>query len=161
MSSIKYRFLFIAILIFSVLSLSIAYFIEHILGHQPCNLCLVERIPYFVAAIFASLLFILKKYEKIILIIIGFVFIFSTVISFYHFGIEQGFINESLICSLGNDNGATSTEELLKQLEKITISCKNVTFTFLGLSLATFNTIISLVISVIMFKTAINYDKNK
>ena len=34
------------ILIFSILSLSIAYFVQYVLDHKPCNLCLIERIPY-------------------------------------------------------------------------------------------------------------------
>jgi len=107
------------------------------------------------------LLLLLNKYEKIILVIIGFFFIFNTIISFYHFGIEQGLFNESLVCGLGGWSEATSTEELLKQLEREVIRCKDVTFKILGLSLATFNTIISLVISAIMLSKAINYDKNK
>jgi len=161
MSLIKHRFLFILILIFSVLSLFIAYLIEYVLGHQPCNLCLIERVPYMAAVVLSSLLLLLNKYEKIILVIIGFFFIFNTIISFYHFGIEQGFFNESLVCGLGGWSEATSTEELLKQLEREVIRCKDVTFKILGLSLATFNTIISLVISAIMLSKAINYDKNK
>ena len=34
------------IFLFSLIALISAYFIEHVLGHQPCNLCLIERIPY-------------------------------------------------------------------------------------------------------------------
>ena len=49
----------------------------------------------------------------------------------------------------------------LKELENKNISCKNVTFRIFGLSLATFNTIISLTISVILLRIVVNYDKNK
>jgi disulfide bond formation protein DsbB len=161
MSFIKNKFTLNTVLIFSVFALITAYFIQYILGHEPCNLCLIERIPYLAAIILISLIFILNKFEKIISLIVGLFFIFSAVISFYHFGIEQGFFNESLVCDLGNSNKATSAQDLLKQLEKKTVSCKNVTFKLFGLSLATFNTIISLILSAIMFKIAINYDKNK
>ena len=91
----------------------------------------------------------------------GLFFIFGSIISFYHFGIEQGFFSESLVCDLSGDNTAISTQDLLKQLEKKTISCKDVTFKILGISLATFNTIISFVISVIIFKLIINYEENQ
>ena len=160
-SSIKNKFTLNAVLIFSVFALITAYFIQYILGHEPCNLCLIERIPYLATIILTSLIFILNKYEKIISLIVGLFFIFGAVVSFYHFGIEQGFFNESLVCDLSNSNKATSAQDLLKQLEKKTVSCKDVTFKLFGLSLATFNTIISLILSAIMFKIAINYDKNK
>ena len=160
MLSIKNKFTLNVVLIFSVFALITAYFIQYILNHKPCNLCLIERIPYLAAIIFISLIFILNKFEKIISLIVGLFFIFGAVVSFYHFGIEQGFFNESLVCNLGSST-ATTAQELLKQLEKETVSCKDVTFKILGLSLATFNTIISIIISAIMFKIVINYDKNK
>jgi len=148
------------ILVFSILSLSIAYFIQYVLGHKPCNLCIIERIPYIASIILISLIFIISKYEKIISIIILVFFIFGAVVSFYHFGIEQGFFSESLICELTNNN-PLNKEELLNQLKKAEIvSCKDVTFRFLGLSLATINTIISLALSGIMFKVIKNYGKN-
>ena len=161
MSSIKNKLLLNGVLIFSVFALVTAYFIEYILGHKPCNLCLIERIPYLASIILISLIFILNKYEKTISLIVGLVFVFGAIVSFYHFGIEQGFFDESLLCNLGNNSGALSSEDLLKELKKNTVSCKDVTFVLLGLSLATFNTIISLIISVIMLRIFINYDKNR
>ena len=161
MLPIKNKFTLNIVLVFSIFALIAAYFIQYILKHEPCNLCLMERIPYFAAIILISLIFIINKYEKLIALIVGLFFIFGAIISFYHFGIEQGFFSESLVCNLGNNDQAISTQDLLKQLKKEPVSCKDVTFRVLGLSLATFNTIISLTISAIMFKIAINYDKNK
>ena len=148
------------ILVFSILSLSIAYFIQYVLGHKPCNLCIIERVPYIASIILVSLIFILNKYQKIFSILILIFFVFGAVVSFYHFGIEQGFYSESLICELSN-NKPLNKEELLNQLKKAEIvSCKNVTFRFLGLSLATINTIISIILSAIMIKIIKNYGKN-
>tara|TARA_B110000285_G_scaffold177709_1_gene199691 strand:- start:344 stop:691 length:348 start_codon:yes stop_codon:yes gene_type:complete len=111
--------------------------------------------------ILISLIFILSKYEKTILIFVGIFFIFGTIVSFYHFGIEQGFFKESLVCNLSDSSETLTPQNLLKQLENEIVSCKDVTFKILGLSLATFNTIISLILSVIMLRTGINYGKNK
>ena len=148
------------ILAFSILSLSIAYFIQYVLGHKPCNLCIIERIPYIAAIILISLIFILNRYQKIISSLILIFFIFGAVVSFYHFGIEQGFFSESLVCDLVNSQ-PKNKEELLNQLKKAEIvSCKDVTFRFLGLSLATINTIISIILSGIMIKVIKNYGKN-
>ena len=60
------KFILNGILAFSILSLSIAYFIQYVLGHKPCNLCLIERIPYLTAVILIPLIFIILKFEKII-----------------------------------------------------------------------------------------------
>ena len=148
------------ILAFSILSLSIAYFIQYVLGHKPCNLCIIERIPYIAAIILISLIFILNRYQIIISSLILIFFIFGAVVSFYHFGIEQGFFSESLVCDLGNSQ-PINKEELLNQLKKAEIvSCKDVTFRFLGLSLATINTIISIILSGIMIKIINSYGKN-
>ena len=149
------------ILVFSILSLSIAYFIQYVLGHKPCNLCMIERVPYIAAIILISLIFILNKYQKIFSSLILIFFVFGAVVSFYHFGIEQGFFSESLICELSNIE-ALNKEDLLNELKKAEIvSCKDVTFRLLGLSLATINTIISLILSGIMIGIIKNYGKNK
>ena len=154
------KFILNGVLVFSVLSLSIAYFIQYVLGHKPCNLCIIERLPYLAAVILISLVFILNKYEKILLIIVLLFFIFGAVVSFYHFGIEQGFFSESLVCDLSNSKNL-SKDELLNQLKNSNVvSCKNVTFRLFGLSLATINTIISIILSGIIIKVVKNYGKN-
>ena len=156
------KYILNGVLFFSIASLAIAYFIQYILGHKPCNLCLIERIPYLASVILISLIFIVNKFEKITAIILLLFFLFGFVISFYHVGIEQGFFSESLVCDLKEFSKNLSKEDLLKQLENNTpVSCKDVTFRFLGLSLATINTVISVVLSAIMIKVIKNYEQNK
>ena len=154
------KFILNGVLAFSILSLSIAYFIQYVLGHKPCNLCLIERIPYLTAVILIPLIFIILRFEKIIASTILIFFIFGAIVSFYHVGIEQGFFSESFVCDLDNINDNLSKEQLLKQLKNAPISCKEVTFKFFGLSLATINTVISIFLSGIMFKVIRNYGKN-
>ena len=161
MHKIKNKTIFNLILLFSIFALISAYFIQYILGHQPCNLCLIERIPYILTIIIITLSFIITKYEKIYLIFLSLIFISATFISLYHFGIEQGFIKESLVCDLNSQNNALTTEDLLKKLKEKTISCKDVTFKILGLSLASINVLISLILSIITVKLFLNYGKNK
>ena len=155
------RLILNSILALSFLSLAIAYFVQYILGHEPCNLCLVERIPYLASLILISIVFIINKFEKVIASIVLLFFIFGSVVSFYHVGIEQGFFSESFVCDSGSSNGDMSKEDLLKQLQnKPQISCEEVTFRFFGLSLATINTVISIMLSGIMFRVIKNYGKN-
>ena len=157
----KNKLILNSILAFSFLSLAIAYFIQYILGHEPCNLCLIERIPYLASLILISLTFIINKFEKLIASIVLLFFVLGSVVSFYHVGIEQGFFSESLVCDIGSSSMDMSKEDLLNQLQnKTPISCKDVTFTFFGLSLATINTVISILLSGIMIKVIKNYGKN-
>ena len=149
-----------AVLFFSILTLGSAYFIQYILGHQPCNLCLIERVPYLLSVIFISLILIFKKNEKILVFFVILFFIFGFFVSFYHVGIEKGIFSESLVCDLTGGKNILSAQELLRELESKKISCKDITFKFFGLSLATLNTLISLILSAIMYKIFKNYEKN-
>ena len=161
MSEIKNKTTLNLILLFSIFVLTTAYFIEYALGQKPCNLCVIERLPYILTIIIVSLGLILKKFEKTIIIFLILIFVVATIISFYHFGIEKGFFEESLVCKLDNNITNLSKDELLKELQKETISCKDVSFRIFGFSLATINTIISLILSVINIKLFLNYEKNK
>ena len=148
------------ILLLSIVILLIAFFIQYILGHAPCNLCLIERIPYLLAIIIIPVGLFNKKFEKIVLLFLSLIFLAGTIISFYHFGIEQGFFSETLACATGDLSKVLSKEELLEQLQQNSISCKDVSFRILGLSLAAINTIFSLILSVIFMRMFINYGKN-
>ena len=155
----KKKFLLLTFLI-SLFALISAYFIEHILGYQPCNLCLIERIPYVIALIIITINFKFNHLERYLILFLVFVFLTSTLISLYHLGIEQGFIKESLVCDLKNSSKILSKEEILQQLQQKIVSCKDVTFKILGFSLTTLNIIISLLITIVFTKIYFSYDKN-
>ena len=161
MSQTKYKTALILILLFSIFSLVTAYFIQYVLGHQPCNLCLIERIPYIISIVIISICLFFKRFEKIFLKILILIFFSAALISLYHFGIEQGFVQESLVCDLNSKSGDLSKEALLNKLKEMPVSCKNVTFKIFGLSLATFNIFISLILSAIIIKILLTYEKNR
>ena len=149
------------ILFVSLAALISAFFIEYVLGHQPCNLCVLERIPYVVAIVIILLNYKFSQFEKLFLVLLIIVFLTATILSVYHFGIEQGFIEESLVCDLKNGSVVTSKEEILKQLQEQKVSCKNVTFKIFGLSLTTFNIVISILITINTLRIYLNYAKSK
>ena len=150
------------IVILTIISLAIisALIIQYWLGHEPCRLCLYERIPYFLSMLLIIKMFFIKKYERVTLLILFLVFISSTALAFYHFGIEQGFFGESLVCATEDLSKTLSKAELLQQLKQNSISCKDVSFRILGLSLAAINTVFSLILSVIFMRMFMNYGKN-
>ena len=149
------------IFVISLISLISAFFIEYFLGHQPCNLCLLERIPYALSIIFIIINLFLKKNHKFLILLLTLLFIFSFLISTYHFGIEQGYFKESTICGLKNSSEIISKEEILKQLSEKVVSCKDVTFRFFGLSLTSINMLISLIIIVLSINIFNKYGKIK
>ena len=149
------------IFVISLVSIISAYFIEHVLGYQPCNLCLIERIPYALSMILIIINYILLNDKKFVIMLLIMTFIFSFLISFFHFGIEQGFFEESAVCGLKNTTGSISKEEIIKQLQEKTASCKDVTFRIFGFSLTTFNILISLILVIFLTKIFKNYEKFK
>ena len=152
-------FLFVILAIISLTTIS-TLIIQHWLGHEPCKLCLYERIPYFLSILLIIKIIFIEKYKKITLLILFLVFMCSTVLAFYHFGIEQGFFKESLVCTAGNLSETLTKEEILKQLSQNTISCKDVSFRIFGFSLAAINAIFSISLSAIFIRLFINYEKN-
>lgn len=148
------------ILLISIIALISAFFIEYILGHQPCNLCILERIPYFLAIIVILLNYKFIEFEKFFILFLTIIFLFGTLLSLYHLGIEQGLIQESLVCDLKSGSNLLSKEEILKQLQEKSVSCKDVTFKMFGLSLTSYNILISILITFSAGKIYFNYDKN-
>jgi len=148
------------IFLISTIALASAFFIEYKLGHQPCNLCILERIPYLLAIILILLNYKFNHLEKYFLILLIIVFFIATILSLYHLGIEQGFIQESMVCDLKSGSNLLSKEDILKQLQEKSVSCKDVTFKIFGLSLTTYNILISLLITIYTAKIYLDYDKN-
>ncbi len=148
------------IFLVSIFALISAFFIEYILGHQPCNLCILERFPYFLAVIVILFNYKFNKFEKFSILILTIIFLVGAILSIYHLGIEQGFIQESLVCDLQNSSNLLSKEEILQQLQEKNVSCKDVTFKIFGLSLTSYNIILSLLITISTGKIYFDYDKN-
>ena len=161
MFDLKNEFYLKIILIISFTALIFAYFVAHILGHQPCNLCIIERIPYGISIILIAIIFIIKKNQKFLTLLLILTFAFSFTISIYHYGIEQGFFEESTVCNARNLTENITKENLLEELSKKTISCKDVTFRFFGFSLTSINVVLSLLFIITLIKIFIKYEKNK
>ena len=161
MYNFKINTYFLIIFFISSISIISAYFVEYILGYQPCRLCLIERIPYGLSIILISLNYIFKREERFIILLLVLIFGFSDILSFYHFGIEEGFFDESSVCGFKNASEILSKDEILKQLQTKNVSCKDVTFRFFGFSLTTLNMILSLILTVFLTKIFKNYEKFK
>jgi disulfide bond formation protein DsbB len=161
MPNYKIEFCLKLIFFICLIAIIFAYYVEYILGHQPCNLCIIQRIPYILSLILILINYRFKINQQNLILSLLFIFIFSSIISIYHLGIEQGFFQESLICDIKNSANILSKEELLKQLQQKNISCKDVTFRIVGFSLTSINIVISLILTLLLTKIFISYEKKK
>jgi Disulfide bond formation protein DsbB len=161
MFNLKAEFYLKIIFLFSFIALISAFFIEYVLGHQPCNLCLIERVPYVLSIMIIMTIFFIKKNHKFLVLLLIITFVFSFTISFYHYGIEQGFFQESSVCGVKNLGEGLSKEDLLKQLSEKTISCRDVTFRIFGLSLTSINIVISLLFIITLLNIFNKYEKKQ
>ena len=161
MFNLSKKNLFTVIFLISFIALVSAYFIEYILGHQPCNLCLYERIPYFLAILIVLINYKYNKLEKYIILSLAIIFLIATILSLYHLGIEQGFIQESLLCDLEKGANILDKDEILKQLQQKNISCKDVTFQIFGLSLTSYNVIISILLTITLIRFYFGYENSR
>ena len=151
MSNLKENNYLQILFIFSILVLGTALIIEYIFGYQPCNLCKVERIPYLLSIIILMTNYFFKGNQTFYGVLLILIFSFSIIISVYHLSIEQGFINESTICETKSFNLLTK-DDILNSLKELNISCKNVAFKIFGLSLTTYNMLVSILMVFLSIK---------
>ena len=148
---------YIIILIYSLLAILFALYVEHVLQYKACKLCLYQRMPYLLAIFISFIGYNYSKNNKILILII-IIFSISFLISGYHYGIENNIFEEFSGCS-NNTLGITNKTELLKSLNNNIPSCKDVNFKLFGMSLAVINFLLSLLIVIYSLRTLI-YEKN-
>ncbi len=140
------------ILLINVLVILSALFIEYILKVKPCALCIYERYPYYLILIFSALFFLKNNWTNQLMLLIVTTSFVSIFLAGYHVGIEYGLINELSSCKTEISKNL-SKDILLKELQSnLAPSCKEVSFKLFGLSLASINMIMSLILTILYYK---------
>lgn len=143
---------FIYIFLINIFVILSALFIEYILKVKPCVLCIYERYPYYLILLFTILFFFKTNWKNQLMILIIITSIVSFFLAGYHVGIEYGLINELSSCKTEVSKNI-SKDILLKELQsKLAPSCKEVAFKLFGLSLASINMIMSLILTILYYK---------
>jgi len=144
-----------AILVIAAATLAGAWYFQLVLGLQPCPLCLEQRYAYYLAIPVAALTALAAGQNAprglVIggLIILALAALANAVLAGYHAGVEWKFWPGPSDCTgpVGNLGSAGS---LLDRLDKVkVVMCDEVQWTFLGLSLAGYNVLISLLMAAI------------
>ena len=148
---------YLIVLFYSLFAIFFALYIEYVLEYKPCKLCLYQRIPYMISLIFCffGYFFSEKKFWAFVLFL---TFLSNMLLSGYHLGIENNIFLEFSGCTNENLN-IIDKNDLLKNLNNFLPSCKDVNFRILGLSLATINFVLSIVLIIITVKY-LRYVKN-
>ena len=133
------------ILTYAIGSLAIAYGFEY-RGVQPCPMCLYQRYIFFVLAFSSGSFYFFFPDPRALLMCAGGFFL-SFLVALTHVSIEQHFIESTMLCP---SNSKTFTIEDLRALLYKTAPhrCDQVPWSFLGISMAGYNAILSLIISV-------------
>ena len=148
---------YLFILFYSLFAIFFALYVEYVLGYKACKLCLYQRIPYIIAIFISFIGYNYFKNHKI-LILIFVIFLISALVSGYHYGIENNIFAEFSGCTTSSLE-IINKAELLKSLNNNVLSCKDVNFKFLGMSLAGINLLLSLFVVVYSIRILV-YEKN-
>ena len=155
---LKLNNIYLLVVTVCILTLLSAVYIEYILNVRPCILCKYQRVPYIIA-IFICFFGYFNLENKFWIYLIIVTFLFSSMLSGYHVGIENNIFKEFSGCTSNNTN-IINKDELLKVLKDSQPNCKDVAFKLMGFSLATFNLLLSIIIVILSIKTIQN-EKNR
>ena len=158
LKKITQRKLFLTLLIFKALIILSAIYIEYILKVPACNLCLYQRIPYYLSILILFYIVLNKSTNIILIISLAILMFVNIVLSIYHVGVEQQIISEPMLCR--SNSNFQNVDQLLENLKNNTfISCKDINITFLGFSLASINVFISTILAYFYVIMILNVEK--
>ena len=147
------RISFNLIFIFSVTSISIALFFEFVLGHEPCKLCIYQRIPYYMIIGIGLLTFLNKKFFFYSYILIGLLIFIELIVSGYHTLNTFGIIEYSGCESAHLPSDINQLKEALLS-DTLIVDCSNANLRYFGLPLSLYNTLFSIMFLIIIITHA-------
>jgi len=135
----------------AVAILGAAYFFQFVMGYQPCELCLYQRYPYMIIIVISVMAYLLRHKEDIqskrlargFLFIILILLIFEFFLAGHHIGVEQGYWEAFTSCSGPDFDPNASAEDLLKAMNQTEVVMCDQRRTFLGVSFAEYNLVLS------------------
>jgi disulfide bond formation protein DsbB len=137
-------------LVASIAAIASALLFQYVGGLQPCELCLAERWPYYVAIpVTAAALATGARGMPWWLGLVTLIFLASAGLGAYHVGVEQHWIAGPTACTGGGTAGAKSIEDLQKLLlQQQPVRCDEIQWSLFSVSLAGWNLVISLMLLV-------------
>lgn len=155
----------IAVLGLSVLALASAYYFQFVLNLPPCQLCLIQRWPFYAAIPAAAIAVWVSRrapvVSRLLLLLAGLAFLAGAGVAAYHAGVEWGFWPGPDSCS-GSFSATSDADAFLQRLQAVqVVSCSEASWRFAGLSLAGWNVPLSLGIALIAFVGAAAHGRRR
>lgn len=141
----------------SVGSLLFAFTAQYGFGIEPCILCWWQRLPFAVTALLALAAVLVKPYgerTQVILGIISIVFLISAGLALFHTGVEQHWWLGTSGCNIKPLEGGSIEDLRIQLLNTVVARCDQISWTFLGYSMANWNIVFSLLLSGFSFIAA-------
>ena len=147
---ILFRYWFWVIGILCMTAISSALIAEYFFFLEPCSMCLKQRHPYYFILVIFFLFVVISKFPRIWFYLgVQLASIYGLFYSIWHVGIEQKILPGPTSCS-GGLKTSNSAENLKEQImEKAVINCEDVIWSFFGISAATINTFLLLLIFIL------------
>ena len=133
---------------------------EYVFGFAPCSLCLIQRYPHILVTITSVWLIFFRTQNVFLYPVNTLIMALSIILASYHVGVEQSIFQGPQSCSSSNLSlvSEKSAEALLKEiLNTSVVRCNEVTWSFMGLSMATWNLILSIGLFVGWSVSTINF----
>ena len=147
---IVFRYWFWVIGILSITAISSALIAEYIFNLEPCSMCLKQRYPYYFILVLFVLFLIINQFPRIWFYLgVQLASVYGLFYSIWHVGIEKKILSGPTSCS-GGLSTSESVENLKEQIiGKAVINCEDVVWSFFGISAATINTFLLLLIFIL------------
>jgi disulfide bond formation protein DsbB len=146
MMSITFRTPFQATLIVSIAIIGFVLFAQHVQHYAPCELCLRERLPwYFIIGLSMIGLVFPSRW---LLVLIGLTLLVSGGLGLHHAGVEQHWWPGPAECTSGSSGARTVAELKAMLMQEKVVQCDEIAWKFLGLSMAAYNGLVSLIAGV-------------
>ncbi|EKE09246.1 MAG: hypothetical protein ACD_16C00205G0042 [uncultured bacterium] len=140
---------FLGVVCVSVLIAS--YVLEHFFQIYPCQMCLYEQDVFIAAGAFSflSFLFVPAHFQHYAVLVVSGIFLFGVALAGYHVAIQYHLVELPAFCASNDLSAFDSIEALREQILKTPfVRCDQVTWSLFGLSLAAYNALMSLSLSI-------------
>ncbi|AWK87548.1 disulfide bond formation protein B [Azospirillum thermophilum] len=138
--------------------LAAALFFQFVLGYQPCELCLIQRVPYVAVILLGIVTLLFRAWKGLgdaLLVVSGLALLAGAGIAFYHVGVEQHWWAGTAACGSSFSARPMSLDQLRAQVMAApVVRCDEVAWSLFGISMAGYNVVLSLCLSAFAFLSA-------
>ena len=152
--------IFYLAVLFSIFAILSAFFMQYVLGHDPCKLCTYQRIPYYIIILIGLITFLFPKIIKITSFLLIFLLLAEFLVSNYHTLSTFEVISYSGCQSAEIPSDINVLKEALMS-DTLIVNCTNANLKYFGIPLSIYNSFFSIMFLIIIVLNAYKEKKQK